>query len=53
MCGYNVQYEAEQTDLDTFDVRGVEGFTPQSDRDQYDHRLPGLAGSIRGSLAQW
>ena len=45
------KHKAEYTDLDTFNVRRVEGLPSQPDRHQYDDRLPGLAGRIRGSLA--
>lgn len=43
--------EADYNDLDTFDVRWVEGLPSQSHRHQYDDRLPGLAGRIRRRLA--
>lgn len=39
------------SDLDTFDVGRVEGLSSQPHRHQYDDRLPGLAGWVRGSLA--
>lgn len=38
--------------LDTFDVGWIEGLSSQPNRHQYDDRLPGLVGGIRGRLAQ-
>lgn len=38
--------------LDTFDVGRIEGLSSQPYWHQYDDRLPGLVGGIRGRLAQ-